>query len=256
MKNVIYILTAISFVLNISCTKESTSTNSIGGTDGTGVGGSTARFAVIGNTLYTVDHSSLNVFDITNPKKPVKLGTSNIGGNDIETIFPRDSNTIFIGSQSGMYVYNISNPLLLTRTAVVSHFRACDPVVANQKYAFVTLNSEGFSTTRRCGGSSNVLLTYNVEDLNNVVLLQTYGLTKPKGLGLHGKNLFVCDEFLRWYDATNPANLIRKSEFVISAHDIIPLDSSLILVGDDGITQLGIQNDSIWYLSKIHTAIQ
>jgi hypothetical protein len=256
MKKIIYILLVIAIILVVSCTKESTNTSIAIGNDGTGVGGSTARFAIVGNTLYTVDHSNLNVFDITNPQKPTKLGTSNIGGNDIETIFPRDNNTIFIGSQSGMYIYNISNPLLLTRTAVVSHFRACDPVVANQKYAFVTLNSEGFSTTRRCGGSTNVLLTYNVEDLNNVTLLQSYNLTKPKGLGLHGNNLFVCDEFLRWYDATNPANLIRKSEFVISAHDIIPLNNSLILVGKDGITQLGFQNDSIWFLSKIQTAIQ
>lgn len=255
MKKKNYILIAIVFILVGSCSKESATTNSIG-TDGTGIGGSTARFAIVGNTLYTVDHTSLNVFDITNAKKPTKLGTTSIGGNDIETIFPRDNSTIFIGSQSGMYIYNISNPLLLTRTAVVSHFRACDPVVANQKYAFVTLNSEGFSTTRRCGGSTNVLLTYNVEDLNNVILLKTYGLTKPKGLGLHGNNLFVCDEFLRWYDATNPANLITKTEFAISAHDIIPLDSSLILVGNDGITQLGFQNDSLWFLSKIQTTIQ
>jgi hypothetical protein len=256
MRNIINILGVIVLLVAFSCNKEATNGTSAFGKDGTGIGGSTARFAIVGNTLYTVDHSSLNVFDITNTKKPTKLGSTNIGGNDIETIFPRDNNTIFIGSQSGMYIYNISNPLLLTRTAVVSHFRACDPVVANQKYAFVTLNNEGFSTTRRCGGSTNVLLAYNVEDLNNVVLLKTYGLTKPKGLGLHGNNLFVCDEFLRWYDATNPSNLISKTEFVISAHDIIPLDSSLILVGNDGITQLGFQNDSIWFLSKIQTSIQ
>lgn len=86
--------------------------------------------------------------------------------------------------------------------------------------------------------------------------MSVYNLNKPKGLGLLGNNLFVCDNLLRWYDATNPGNLISKKNYTITAHDIIPLDSSLILVGADGITQLGFVNDSIWHMSKIQTNAQ
>ena len=242
----IKILVFIYYALLLSsCEKQSADNPSSAViTDGTGVGGSTARFAIIGNTLYTVDDKSLNVFDISDAKKPIKIGRSYIGRN-IETIFPRDAKTIFIGSQNGMYVYNISDPNLITEQTIVNHFRSCDPVVANDNYAFVTLNNEGTSSSRRCWGSSNMLLTYNITDINNVIPLGTYNLVHPKGLGLIGNNLFVCDNMLRWYDATDPRNIVSKKNFLISAHDVIALSNRLILVGDDGISQLGFGSDSV-----------
>jgi hypothetical protein len=129
-------------------------------------------------------------------------------------------------------------------------------VVANNNYAFVTLNSEGSFSTRNCWGSINQLITYDISNLFNPITMSVYNLNKPKGLGLLGNNLFVCDNLLRWYDATNPSNLVSKKNYTITAHDIIPLDSSLILVGADGITQLGFVNDSIWHMSKIQTNAQ
>jgi hypothetical protein len=101
-----------------------------------------------------------------------------------------------------------------------------------------------------------MLLTYNIADVNNVIPLTNYNLVHPKGLGLIGNNLFVCDNVLRWYDATNPKNLKSKKNFLISAHDVIPLSNRLILVGDDGISQLGFGSDSVWFLSKIQTQIK
>jgi hypothetical protein len=250
------ILFFVVCIVSGSCNKESADSLSAIGTDDTGIGGSIARFTIVGSYLFTVDDQNLNVFDITNPKQPIKIGSNNVGLN-IETIFARDSKTIFIGSQSAMYIYDVSNPLLIAQLSAVPHFRSCDPVVANQNYAFVTLNNEGTFSTRDCWGNTNQLLTYDVSDLNNVFLLKTYNLTKPKGLGLLNENLFVCDNnLLRWFDARNPSNLIQKKNFNISAHDIIPLDSSLILVGNDGITQLGIAGDSIWYISKMQTKIK
>ena len=193
----IKILVFIYYALLLSsCEKQSADNPSSAViTDGTGVGGSTARFAIIGNTLYTVDDKSLNVFDISDAKKPIKIGRSYIGRN-IETIFPRDAKTIFIGSQNGMYVYNISDPNLITEQTIVNHFRSCN-------------------------------------------------LVHPKGLGLIGNNLFVCDNMLRWYDATDPRNIVSKKNFLISAHDVIALSNRLILVGDDGISQLGFGSDSV-----------
>lgn len=245
---------SISFFILSSCSK-SGDTNASLVSNGIGLAGSTARFAIIGNYLYTVDHQNLNVFDIKNSNKPNKISSTNIGF-DIETIFPRDEKTIFIGSQNGMHIYDVTNPLLISQTALITHFRACDPVVANKNYAFVTLNSEGSFSTRNCWGSINQLITYDISNLSNPITMSVYNLNKPKGLGLLGNNLFVCDNLLRWYDATNPSNLVSKKNYTITAHDIIPLDSSLILVGADGITQLGFVNDSIWHISKIQTNAQ
>lgn len=253
MKNNLFILIILAAL--VACDKQaSESPSSAVNTDGTGQGGSMARFAIVGNSLYTVDNSNLNVFDISDPKMPVKTGKTDIGRN-IETLFPRDSKTIFVGSQNGMYIFDITNPNLISEVATVSHMRSCDPVVANDKYAFVTLNNEG-STTRRCWGSSNVLLTYNISDISHVIPLKTYSLVHPKGLGLIGNNLFVCDNLLRWYDATDPNNLLEKKSFVITAHDIIPLSNRLILVGNDGINQLGFGSDSVWFMSKIQTQVK
>lgn len=258
MKKILLILFTALQCIQYACNKQSDSSSSTAsGTNApqTGIGGSTARFAVVGDILYTVDHEYLNIFDIKNPAIPKDMGNQLIGF-DIETIFPRDDSTLFIGSQNGMYIYNVKNPLLLSQSSFVSHFRSCDPVVANNKYAFVTLNSEGSPGGRRCWGNTNVLITYDVTDLKNVITLKTYNLTKPKGLGLLGNNLFVCDNLLRWYDASNPSNLISKDNFAITANDIIPLEKRLILVGNDGITQLGFEKDSIWFLSKIASKIQ
>lgn len=252
MKKIIYLL--FNLTLLFACNKDETATNAIGN-DGVGTAGSTARFTIIGDYLYTVDNQNLNVFEISNPSKPSKISITNIG-RDIETIFPRDENTLFVGSQSGIFIYDVTNPLLIKELGSVSHFRACDPVVANKNYAFVTLNNEGSVATRNCWGNINQLITYDITDYRDIKTLKVYNLTKPKGLGLKGNNLFVCDNLLRWYDASNPSNLISINNFAITAHDIIPLDSSLILVGDGGITQLGFANDSIWYLSKIQTKIK
>src|SRR5690349_16406055 len=37
----------------------------------TGQGGSLARFTIVGDYLYTVDHANLKVFEITDPTQPV-----------------------------------------------------------------------------------------------------------------------------------------------------------------------------------------
>jgi hypothetical protein len=75
-----------------------------------GIGGSMARFTITEDILYTVGSYNLKVFDITVLADPVKGNTVDIGWN-IETIFPFGNN-LFIGSQNGMYVYDISEPSL------------------------------------------------------------------------------------------------------------------------------------------------
>ncbi|MCY7351343.1 MAG: hypothetical protein LH606_11865 [Cytophagaceae bacterium] len=56
------------------CNKDAASP---GGGDGTG--GSEARFVIVGNTLYTVGKTDLQVFDISQPDKPELVGKVPLG---------------------------------------------------------------------------------------------------------------------------------------------------------------------------------
>src|SRR5690606_21363599 len=78
-------------------------------------------------------------------------------GFDVETIFPYGEK-LFIGSASAMYIYDISDPKNPARQGTVSHIRACDPVVADGNYAYVTLRNNNSG----CGGSQNILNIYDI----------------------------------------------------------------------------------------------
>lgn len=206
----------------------------------TGVGGSMARFAIVDEYMYSVDANKLSVFDISDLQVPTVVQQMNIGWG-IETIFPFRQN-IFIGSQTGMYIYSIeqpSNPALLS---FYQHIRRCDPVVANDTHAFVTLRGGG-----ACGGTSNELHVLDIQDLTQPRLLKTYAMTEPHGLGIDDNALFICDGSagLKVYDATDvyaiTDNMIATYPS-IRAYDVIPFNDLLIMTGDDGIRQFDYSN--------------
>lgn len=216
---------------------------------GVGTGGSMARFAIVENTLYTVTVTDLNVFDISNTANPAFKGSIPLGVN-IETIFPRDENTLFIGSTDGVHIYDIKQKQNPVKLSVYRHVVACDPVVANNTTAYATLRS--IATNRNCNRGVNQLMAINITKLSSPSLIRNYPLTGPKGLGLWNNDLFVCDEgSLIRYNAANPANLVVKNTFNLDAYDVIPYGNTLICVGNFGIRQYGIYNDSLEFLSNI-----
>ena len=95
-------------VLNVGSSGSGVNSDfSTNGESGTGIGGSMARFTIVGDYLYTVDSWDLNTFDISdqiNPEFKSKVGL----GWGVETIFPYD-NRLFIGAQNGMHIYNLEN---------------------------------------------------------------------------------------------------------------------------------------------------
>lgn len=76
-----------------------------------GTGGSMARFTLSNQHLYAVDESTLRVFDVKTPADPTFVKPIDLGWG-IETIFPFQ-NKLFIGSNSGMHIYDASTPTLL-----------------------------------------------------------------------------------------------------------------------------------------------
>lgn len=242
MKLITYL--TISAFLLLSCSKDSGAPSTSG--TSTGVAGSLARFAIVNDHLYTVTSNEILVLDISNPEKPVNIGKRHIGFN-IETIFPLN-NTLFIGSQNGMYIYDVSNPTYPEFLSNYTHVTSCDPVVANSEYAFVTLrNGTG------CARGLNQLDILDIKNLKQPKRLQSYLMINPKGLALDGDNLFVCDDVVKWYDVSEIPTIKLKQTISAKAHDAIALDGTLMLVGDKGLSQYDYSEGNAKLLSVINT---
>ena len=126
------------------------------------------------------------------------------------------------------------------------HFTACDPVVANDTHAFVTLH-----TNRLCGNNLNQLEIYNIEDIQNPVLISSRGLVQPKGLSLYKNYLFVCDDEVKIFNVKDP----KKSELIATlkkeAFDIIIHKDIIMLIGNDGLYQYKLNDDDITDLQHL-----
>src|SRR5688572_31726685 len=212
-----------------------------------GRGGSMARFAISGNNLYTVDQFSLTHYEISDANSPQRGNRVQLNFN-VETIFPY-ADKLFIGTQQGMHVLGIQNPASPTLLSTVTHFVSCDPVVADSRYAYVTLR--GGTTCR--GGNINELQVIDLANITNPSMVRTYPMVGPKGLGIDNNNLFVCDDVLKVFDATNPGNLVERQRLNINAFDVIPNNGNLLIVGSDGFYQYSYDNsnNALEFLSKI-----
>jgi hypothetical protein len=217
---------------------------------GVGVGGSMARFGITGTTLYAVDNMDLHIFSISNPQKLVLRREFNAGWT-IETMFILGTN-MFLGTQSGMRIFDISTPTSPMYVSDFWHLTGCDPVVVREDLAFVTLRGGN-----ACGNNVNQLVVLSVKDIQKPVELRTYPMENPYGLGVDGNTLFICDGFagLKIYDITDPLSINKHllAHFPdIQTYDAIPLDGVLMLIGDDGLYQYDYTMVSdIRLLSKI-----
>jgi hypothetical protein len=198
-----------------------------------GAGGSMARFTIVNNHLYAVSQSALNVVSISNPDDPVFNNRVNIGWG-IETIYPF-SNRLFIGSNSGMFIYDIANPANPVQLGTFTHARSCDPVIADNSNAFVTLRSG-----TACEGFSNQLDVLNISNINTPVLIKTYSMTNPHGLAKDGNTLLICDgkDGLKFYNAADVSNLVlQKTIGDLETYDVIAMNGWALVVAKDGLYQ-------------------
>jgi len=89
---------------------------------GVGLGGSMARFGIKDDVLYVVDNNTLKIFDITTKTSPVKLNDFYPGWG-VETMFLTDKN-MFLGTNTGMVIYDITVPLTPVWKTFYSHVRS------------------------------------------------------------------------------------------------------------------------------------
>ena len=215
--------TVLVLLVLVGCTSDNSDFSKSDGT-----GGSLAIFVLKGNYLYTVDNQTLHVFSLINSQQPVKVNDVQIGFN-IETLFSLD-NKLYIGSRNGMYIYSIESPENPTYISEAQHFTACDPVVANATHAFVTLHS-----TATCGNNLNVLHVYDTSDPSNPNLIHTRNLVSPKGLGLYGNYLIVCDDVIKIFSITNPEIPELVHSIDQTCFDVIIKGNDLFAIGDNGM---------------------
>lgn len=215
---------------------------------GAGTGGSMARFTIYQDYLYTISQSSMTLFNIKNEAKPDSTTTVNLG-QGIETIFPY-KDKLFIGSNTGMHIYDNADPANPKRLSIFQHTRACDPVVVEGDVAYVTLR-QGW-----CGQSPNRLDVVNIKDLARPTIIKSYDMQNPHGLGISNGKLFICEgKFgLKSFDASNVQDIKLQQHITdINAFDVIPLTANLLLmVGEDGFYQYDYSDPkNLKQLSKI-----
>lgn len=221
----------------------------------TGLSGSMARFAVVGDYLYMVTTSQLIPVNISNPDAPVQGNAQNIGWG-IETIFPRGQH-LFIGTTTGMLIYSVENPEQPTFVSSFQHANSCDPVVVEGNYAFVTLRNG-----TECGGFTNQLEVVNIENLASPRLEYVYPMFNPHGLGIRDNVLFICDgtEGLKVYDASDVSKISSNqlAHFQnIQAFDVIPLYNILLMIGADGLYQYDYSDvNNIRQISHIPVVVE
>ena len=215
---------------------------------GVGIGGSMARFGIKDKVLYLLDNNTLKLFDITIKTSPSKLFDISPGWG-IETMFLTAKN-MFLGTTTGMIIYDITNPQSPVRKSTYNHMRSCDPVVVDDTIAYVTLRSG-----TNCGGTVNSLDVINIKNISQPYLVRAYPMNNPYGLGKDGDLLFVCDgnAGLKVYDASDPKSFsIIYTYPTIKAFDVIPIGDVLVLIGDDGLFQYNYANvQNITLMSSI-----
>ncbi|HJX70583.1 MAG TPA: hypothetical protein VJ346_01485, partial [Bacteroidales bacterium] len=213
--------------------------------DSSGKGGSLARFAVTQDHLYAVTPQNMKLFNLSDPSQPEYTDSIYMGAG-IETIFPYGDN-LFIGTQNGMKIYDISIPSAPYELSTYQHITSCDPVVAQDNYAYVTLNSNN----DWCGRSVNRLDIIDISNLSNPYKIADYTMQGPEGLGVQGDLLFVCDNGLKVYDVTNKYGIVLLQHFNIKATDVIPNGDNLLVIGEDGLYQYHFNGTELSLLSKI-----
>lgn len=214
----------------------SASTNSGGLSSGAGVAGSMARFMLNDKSLYLIAHPwMLKTVDVAQTTAMEIVDSVSVQRN-METLF-RLEDKLFIGTTTGMLIFDLTNQQKPRQISAYDHITACDPVVVDGQYAYVTLR-----TGNRCNNGSNLLEVIDISSLANPFLVKSYPMFNPHGLGVDGDLLFICDgkAGLKVYDKSDPLTIITNQlahypDF--DTFDVIPYNDVLMLIGEGGIYQ-------------------
>lgn len=214
-----------------------------------GMGGSMSRFAIAGDYLYAVDNQTLHVVSIVTMENPVKVnqvGTA-VG---TETLFPYEDK-LFVGTNTGMQIYNCVDPTNPQFLSTFEHAFACDPVYVDGDFAYITLRNGS-----PCRDGNNQLDIVDISTITNPTLVQSHAMESPHGLAVRDNVLYLCegDNGFKTYDVTNKNMLSSFSQLDLQSYDVIavPHTDLIMVIGKDGFYQYDAANPAAMeLLSKI-----
>jgi len=192
--------------------------------------GSMIRFLPIDQYLYTINFNELVLFSIGEDYRPSRFARLDTG-TQAETLFQLND-LLFVGSTTGMLMYDVSvssNPDYINS---INHFRSCDPVVADENYAYFTLRGG-----TNCFTESNELQIIDIRDPQNLEVVARQIMFNPHGLAIHQDHLIVCDgsaglKVLNVSDRVNPE--VVHTETIPFAYNII-VDYPTAVVVREGV---------------------
>ena len=206
--------------------------------------GSYANMLTLGDFLYVLGNGALKTLSISDPSNPVQIDSKAIDFS-IESLFISGIN-IFVGSPEGMFIYTIGDdgiPAFRSQTDYDSFdLFSCfqDPITANENYAYVTLDNDAAVFECFRPDLDDQMRVFDLENLENPVLVSSIPMFDPKGIALDEDLLFVCEKFngLSVFELSNPIlpELIFKSP-PFEAYDLIPANDLLMVVGGDTLHQ-------------------
>lgn len=234
MRTVANLFSIMAVMLCLSCADSDVSPNLAPGGNNVGSGGSLARFTIAHDKLYIVDNYTLKAFSLSEPMRPKAIDSLEIGWGT-ETIFGMGDSILFIGTQLGMHILSIKEDGSLEFLSTYEHIVSCDPVVAQDTLAYVTLRSENL-----CEQGADVLEVVDIRDLLDPQLIYRQPMINPHGLGISDTLLFVTEGLhgLKIFDINSPTDL-EEITFLQNVHlvDVIPRSNLLIATGSEGIYQ-------------------
>ena len=209
--------------------------------------GSTARYAIIKNTLHILNSKEISSYALNDPLQPALISTQSIQQG--ETLFPMN-NYLLVGTSSAVLVYGANSTGSLNYISRLDHTTQCDPVVAKGNYAYATLRSAA-----GCGwGNRSALLVADISNIKDPRQVQNYAMSAPKGLGIAGNKLVVTDgtQGVKIYSLINPASPAYKESIDLkNGNDVLCIDDTHVLItSDQGIHQYNLGGDKPRFISR------
>ena len=199
----------------------------------TSTAGSMTRFLPVDRYLYTINFNELVLFSIGEnyaPNRFARLDT----GTQAETLFQLND-LLFVGSTTGMLMYDVSAPGNPDYLNSINHFRSCDPVVADAEYAYVTLRGG-----TNCFTESNELQIIDIRNPDELRVVARQAMYNPHGLAIHEDHLIICDGSagLKVVDVSQrTAPRVVTIEPIPFAYDIILNYPTAVVVGESRLYQ-------------------
>ncbi len=212
--------------------------------------GSVNRIASLDGNLYVISRSNLSVYTVDNFEQ---VYHQSVGWN-METVYPF-GDRLFIGTNSSVDIYNVSDPSNPHIESSFWHATSCDPVYpVNERTAYATLRTGEFV---ECPGDVNELVVLDVSVPDFAQQVQGIEMISPYGLTMINETLYVGEgsNGLKVFDASNERNLkLLKWDQTVDAYDVLAhptLSHILLIAGPDGLSQYQIGTEEFQLVSRI-----